>query len=121
MDWSPNRCFAAWFERCDEVSRQLGNWSLLQQLTCAEAQSRMHQTAIAQPAIFVVQAALGQLWRSWGVEPAQIVGHSVGEVAAAYLAGVYSLEEAYRIVFHRGRCMDLTASHGRMLSRRSDT
>jgi acyl transferase domain-containing protein/aryl carrier-like protein len=103
-------------ERCDVLSRELGPWSLSDELLADESHSRMSTTAIAQPAIFAVQAALGELWRSWGIEPSILVGHSVGEVAAAYLADVFSLEEAFRIVYHRGRCMDLASSRGRMLA-----
>ena len=60
-------------------------------------------TAISQPCIFAVQVALAELWASWGVRPEAVVGHSVGEVAAAYLAGVFSLDDAVRIIYHRGR------------------
>ncbi len=103
-------------ERCDRISRQLGSWSLMDELQADESVSRMHATAIAQPAIFALQVALGEMWRRWGVVPTQLVGHSVGEVAAAHMAGIYSLEDAFRIVFHRGRCMDLASSQGRMLA-----
>src|SRR5262249_5359799 len=84
-------------ERCDEIVRTLGPWSLLAELTAGEARSRMDVTAISQPAIFALQVGLANLWRSWGVGPQELVGHSVGEVAAAHLAGVFNLEDAVRI------------------------
>jgi thioester reductase-like protein len=102
--------------RCDALGRRLGNWSLLEELSADEAHSRLEVTAIAQPAIFALQAALATLWRSWGVRPEAVVGHSVGEVAAAHWAGVLSLEDAMRIIFHRGRCMELAPARGRMLA-----
>jgi polyketide synthase 12/epothilone polyketide synthase D len=108
--------FRATIERCDEIVRQLGPWSLLDELTADESRSRMAVTAISQPAIFALQVALAALWRSWGVRPETIVGHSVGEVAAAHLAGVFNLEDAMRVIYQRGRCMELAPLRGRMLA-----
>lgn len=62
-------------------------------------------TSIAQPAIFSVSYALAQLWLFWGIEPAAMTGHSVGEFVAATLAGVFSLEDALALVAERGRLM----------------
>jgi acyl transferase domain-containing protein/SAM-dependent methyltransferase len=65
--------------------------------------ARLRDTALAQPAIFVVEYALSALWRSWGVEPAAMIGHSVGEYVAATIAGVIDLHDALRLLAHRGR------------------
>lgn len=108
--------FRAVIEQCDGVARQLGSWSLIDELLAAEDRSRMTMTAIAQPAIFAIQAGLAAVWRTWGVTPDVLIGHSVGEIAAAHLAGVFSLEDAFRVVYHRGRCMDLASSRGKMLA-----
>jgi phthiocerol/phenolphthiocerol synthesis type-I polyketide synthase E len=62
-------------------------------------------TAIAQPAIFAVEYATAKLWESWGIKPAAMIGHSIGEFAAACLAGVFSLDETLGIVAERGRLM----------------
>ncbi|MCX5661184.1 MAG: beta-ketoacyl synthase N-terminal-like domain-containing protein, partial [Planctomycetota bacterium] len=70
-----------------------------------EAERRLRQTAVTQPALFVVQYALAKLWMSWGVQPAAMVGHSVAEYTAACLAGVMSLEDALALVAARGRLM----------------
>lgn len=102
-------------ERCDQLLRPIAPWSLLEELTKDEASSRMHETAISQPCIFAMQVALAAVWRSWGVEPDAVIGHSVGEVAAAHIAGIYDLETALKVIYHRGRCMDLASSKGRML------
>jgi acyl transferase domain-containing protein/NADPH:quinone reductase-like Zn-dependent oxidoreductase/aryl carrier-like protein len=103
-------------ERCDAIVRRLGEWSLLDELTAGESRSRMDNTAISQPCIFALQVGLAELWAAWGVRPEALVGHSVGEVAAAYLAGVFSLEDAVRIIYQRGRCMERAPGRGGMLA-----
>ena len=65
----------------------------------------LDQTRITQPALFVVEYALAKLWSSWGIKPAAMIGHSVGELAAACIAGVFSLEAGLQIIAERGRLM----------------
>ncbi|HWO22761.1 MAG TPA: acyltransferase domain-containing protein [Kofleriaceae bacterium] len=81
-----------------------------------EATSRMGEIDIAQPAIFALQVGLAKLWRSWGVVPDSVVGHSMGEVSAAHIAGALSLEDALAVIHHRSRLMKRLAGKGRTAS-----
>ena len=81
-----------------------------------EHDSRMADTVIAQPANFLIQVGLTALWRSRGVEPGAVIGHSVGEVSAAYVAGVLTLEDALRVSYHRSRIQKKAAGTGKMLA-----
>ncbi|MHC5747097.1 MAG: type I polyketide synthase, partial [Nostoc sp.] len=79
------------------------------------ATQRLQQTQITQPALFVIEYALSQLWMAWGISPVAMIGHSIGEYVAACLAGVFSLEDALTLVATRGRLMQQIPSGG-MLS-----
>ncbi|MEU9736288.1 beta-ketoacyl synthase N-terminal-like domain-containing protein [Streptomyces sp. NPDC048002] len=97
----------------DELLRAEAGWSLYDVLRDADP-ARVKATDVAQPAVFAVQVALARLWHSWGVRPDAVIGHSMGEVAAAHLAGALELEDAVRLVTHRGRLMHRAAGTGRM-------
>ncbi len=100
----------------DARFKVLGGWSLIDALAEPAETSRVMETEVAQPAIFAIQVAQAALWASWGVTPDVVLGHSIGELAAMYVAGVLSLDDAVRIVFHRGRIMQAATGNGRMLA-----
>ncbi|MFD9085815.1 amino acid adenylation domain-containing protein [Streptomyces prasinus] len=101
---------------CDREVRRIAGWSLLEEMTADADSSRMAETWLAQPANFALQVGLAALWRSYGVRPDAVVGHSTGEIAAFYEAGVYSLEDAVRIAVHRSRLQHTLAGTGGMLA-----
>jgi acyl transferase domain-containing protein len=101
-------------ESCDEVVRKLAGWSLLDELTAPRQSSRLDDTSYAQPAIFAVQAALSAMWQRWGVLPDAVLGHSVGEIAAAHAAGVLDLDTALHLAVRRAETMAATRGRGAM-------
>ena len=108
--------FRQTMERCAAAMRAVG-FELLAELAKTEADSQITRTGVAQPAIFAMQVSLAELWKSWGIQPAAVVGHSVGEIAAACVAGIFSLEEGARIIVWRARFMDGCArGEGTMLA-----
>ncbi len=104
-------CAAAWREETGE--------SLIELLYGQEkesAESRLKQARYAQPALFAFEYALAEMWRSWGIEPSVVLGHSLGEYVAAVIAGVFRMEEGLRLVCARARLMDTLTETGAMLS-----
>ncbi len=113
-------CFRQHLDACAELLRPALGLDLREILypaaeTASEAASPLVGTALAQPALFAVEYALAKQWEAWGVRPAAMIGHSVGEYVAACLAGVFSWEEALWLVAKRGELMQ-SAEPGAMLA-----
>jgi acyl transferase domain-containing protein/acyl carrier protein len=105
--------FAAAINACDRLFARCSSRSILEELAWDANVSRLDETEITQPAIFAVQMALFALWRSFGITPAAVIGHSLGEVAAACAAGALSIEDGVQVVHHRSRLMARAAGRGR--------
>ncbi|MCP5327332.1 MAG: SDR family NAD(P)-dependent oxidoreductase [Sinobacteraceae bacterium] len=102
-------------DRCDELLRgQLARPLLSVLHPEAGMDSPIDDTAFTQPALFAVEYALAQTWLGWGVQPAMLMGHSVGEFVAACVAGVFSLEDGLRLIEARGRLMGALPRDGAM-------
>jgi acyl transferase domain-containing protein/acyl-CoA synthetase (AMP-forming)/AMP-acid ligase II/acyl carrier protein len=106
--------FRGAIERCDGALRAAVGWSVREELFAPEERSRLADTEVAQPALFALQVALAELWRTWGISPEAVVGHSIGEVAAAHVAGALSFEDAVRLVARRGQIMQRATGRGKM-------
>ncbi|KAI8517765.1 hypothetical protein Bbelb_037820 [Branchiostoma belcheri] len=91
--------FSRKVKEVDEIFKRFADWSLIDKLQNAEG---FDDPAVAQPLIFVCQVALFHLLMTWGIVPNKIVGHSVGEVAAACCSGALSLPDAVKVIYHRG-------------------
>ncbi|AJC56292.1 type I polyketide synthase [Streptomyces sp. 769] len=111
LDSSP--VFADSMRACAAALAPHIEWSLLDVLADAEALERVD---VVQPVLFAVMVSLAALWRSYGVEPAAVVGHSQGEIAAACVAGALSLEDAARVVALRSKALLALSGRGGMVS-----
>ncbi len=102
-------------DRCDEILRPLLEKPLLSVLYPENGvSSPINETRYTQPALFAVEYALAEMWRSWGVQPSFVMGHSVGEYVAACVADVISLEDGLKLVAERARLMQSLPGGGKM-------
>ncbi|MEG4811618.1 beta-ketoacyl synthase N-terminal-like domain-containing protein [Microcoleus sp. F8-D3] len=105
-------------ERCQEILNTIGisERSLLSILYQNDDNSLLEQTAYTQPALFAIEYALTELWKSWGIEPSAVIGHSVGEYVAACVAEIFSLEDGLKLIAARGQLMQKLPDNGEMVS-----
>ncbi|WP_141592152.1 type I polyketide synthase [Myxococcus sp. AB056] len=102
-------------ERCDAAIQACAGFSVLGELAAEEGKGRLHEIDVIQPVLFAMEVALAELWRAWGIEPDAVVGHSMGEVAAAHVAGTLSLEDAAKVICRRSRLLRGVSGQGSML------
>ncbi|WP_143145004.1 type I polyketide synthase, partial [Streptomyces humi] len=117
MDTSP--VFAEHIQRCEQALASHVPWSLTHVLrggSETDPELSLDRLDVVHPVLFAVMVSLAALWRSYGVEPGAVVGHSQGEIAAAHVAGALSLEEAARVVALRSQAFALLAGTGGMAS-----
>lgn len=105
--------FRAAIDRCAEILEPILDHPLIE-LLYGSSTSFIHRTQVTQPVLFAIEYALAQQWLAWGVVPDLLMGHSVGEIAAACVAGVFSLEDGLRLVAARGRLMGDLPANGKM-------
>ncbi|WP_086845352.1 type I polyketide synthase [Amycolatopsis kentuckyensis] len=108
--------FAGRLEECARALAPFTDWSLLDVLRGAEGAPGFDRVDVVQPALWAVMVSLAALWRSAGIEPDAVVGHSQGEIAAAVVAGALSLDDAAKIVALRSRAIVKLAGTGGMVS-----
>lgn len=106
--------FRETLDMCSSYLQPLLGVSLTDLLYVQQDDQRIHQTAITQPLLFSVEVSLARLWESWGIRPDAVMGHSVGEIAAACMAGVFSLEDGLKLIATRGALMQSLPAGGQM-------
>ncbi|WXA10754.1 SDR family NAD(P)-dependent oxidoreductase [Streptomyces hygroscopicus subsp. hygroscopicus] len=109
--------FARRIDECAAALTPHVDWSLVEVLRGGEsAASALERVEVVQPALFAVMVSLAELWRSYGVEPAAVIGHSQGEIAAACVAGALSLQDAAKVVALRSQALRVLSGRGGMVS-----
>ncbi|MEV6029500.1 acyltransferase domain-containing protein, partial [Streptomyces sp. NPDC052036] len=114
--WESSSVFRERMVECERALSPFVDWSLSGVVRGEVGSPGFERVDVVQPVLFAVMVSLAALWRSVGVEPAAVVGHSQGEIAAACVAGALSLEDAARVVALRSRVLGVLAGRGGMVS-----
>ncbi|WP_330460398.1 acyltransferase domain-containing protein [Streptomyces sp. NBC_00820] len=101
---------------CDAAVRRAGGCSVLDALAAPADQARFEEMDVQQPVLFALQVSLAKVWLELGIQPTAVVGHSLGEAAAACVAGALSLDDAARVVVARSHLLEHKAAPGAMIS-----
>lgn len=108
--------FRETLEEIDHIFQQVAGWSLLDELRKDEDNSRINDTVVVQPTVMAIQIALVDLYKHYDIQPVGVVGHSIGEVAAGYVAGALTLEQAVDVIYHRSQAQNRASGKGGMLA-----
>ncbi|WP_160310946.1 type I polyketide synthase, partial [Streptomyces sp. 150FB] len=114
--WESSPVFREQMTACEEALSPFVDWSLSAVVRGEEGTPGFDRVDVVQPVLFAVMVSLAGLWRSYGVEPGAVVGHSQGEIAAACVAGALSLDDAARVVALRSKALGVLAGRGGMVS-----
>ncbi|MFD5818890.1 type I polyketide synthase [Streptomyces sp. NPDC127038] len=106
--------FARSIDACADALAEWTDWSLLDVIRGADGAPTLDRVDVVQPALFSVMVSMAALWRSWGVKPSAVIGHSQGEIAAAHVCGALSLRDATKIVALRSKALVELIGHGGM-------
>jgi acyl transferase domain-containing protein len=107
--------FASALRRCERAVARFADFSVVEQLGKDEPDARMHEIDVLQPTMVSLQIAMAELWRSWGVTPDAVVGHSMGEIAAAHVAGALSLSDAALLACRRSSLLRRITGKGALM------
>ena len=111
-----HRVFAATLDECDQALRPFTGWSVRDVICQDPAAPSLDRVDVVQPVLFAVMVSLAEVLGSYGIVPDAVIGHSQGEIAAAYIAGVLSLDDAAKIVALRSQALARLSGAGAMAS-----
>ncbi len=106
--------FREQIERCHEALRAEADFSLVDEIRADAPASKLARIDVVQPTLFAIQTAIAAQWRHWGVEPSVVIGHSMGEIAAAAVSSALNLEDAARVIARRSRLLLRVSGRGAM-------
>lgn len=107
--------FRGVIEDCERAMSRFQSWSLAEMIGGEDKDQELERVEVIQPALFAMQVGLASLWRSLGVTPQAVIGHSMGEIAAACVAGALTLEDACQVVCMRSQLVRRASGHGGMM------